>query len=815
MAEDFTRRVLPIFLASPGDLAEERLIVSEVVHRVNQLIGRRLGWIFDLHTWEELPPSAGHPQETINKVADHCKLFIGILWKRWGHPTKSYSSGFEEEFVRAKSRWAETGAPEIWLCFKQIPLGELTDPGPQLQRVLAFRNVQATTPEFLYREFVNSADWKNKLLEWLMEYALALPQREQAEDRNEVQSPALAAPAKSALTHSELAQSGFQKSVPKQLSNLMALLSDAVSSGGFELSNSQQSSVTDLEIARLRLLAATWYSMRVSGETLGAHEINFLYKRAGKLELLSEERQLIFRSVIAAADNVPGWYWFVGQTGTHVGDAILSLAAGDPDTEVQKGAFQLLTDLALRPLANFGSFITTALSHASYVVQLKALDYFTKVGEPSDILILQGALEGPDSTVTYNASIAKLSVLLKGDPNLAFAELLTTNQYLPEDFLAKLEPLMAKVSDDLALKGIEYDDAGIKRISAQELERRGKITVAKARQFIGFPDVRFREIGFRVLIKHGVTLNPREVKDSLKETVREPFTAIFGGPFEKPSAGAAEIILDLYQSHPKQTLEEEVDWFSIDGPIAYQALSSTHFAERRAYVKRDLESAFHDVKAQSTARLRAKLGAHFDELTEYYHKPDVDKSIREFFTAAALAVLAQHGERGDIEYGRKYIGSKNSDVSREAIKIIEKFGDTSDVAELSKIATGEATDKRLSAVRAILTLAPGVSENSLLFIKSYELPIVRIALHAIAKADTNILQENCLEIISRENDEIRLLGLAYLLQVSSRDFLRDTLVSYLASDTYYYNVVCWLDRVLYAPEPLQSAYKHQLLSRIE
>ncbi len=496
-------------------------------------------------------------------------------------------------------------------------------------------------------------------------------------------------------------------------------------------------------------------------------------------------------------------------------DAIVSLASSDPETDVQKGAFQLLTQLALRPALNFESFIMTALSNDSYVVQLKALDYFVKVGQSSDLSILERALQGPDSTLTYNATIAKLSILLKENPNLAFAELLSANQSLPEDFLAKVERLMPKVSDDLLLRGTEYDDASIRRLSAQELERRGKLTVAKAKEFIKLPDVRFREIGFKALIKHGEKLDPRQVKDSLKETVREPFAALFGGPFERPSAGAEEIILNLYRSQPREILEEEVDWYSVDGPIAYRALSSTHFTERREQLRKDLDSAFDDVKAKSTAKLRAKLGTHFDELTEYYKKPEVDKNIRDYFTAAAMAVLGQYGEATDIEYGRKYLANKDPVISREATKIIERFGDKSDTAELFKIVTGEGAENRLRAVRAVLTVTPGVSEISLTLAKREEPPVVRMALEAIGKADVKVLQENCLELISRENEEIRLLGLAYLLKVSSKDFLRDTLIGYLARDTYYYNVVCWLDRVLYAPEPLQTGYKHQLLTRIE
>lgn len=812
MAEYFTRRVLPIFLASPGDLEEERIDVSEVVQQVNRLVGRRLGWIFDLHIWEELPPSAGHPQETINKVADQSKLFIGVLWKRWGQPTKSYSSGFEEEFARAKRRWKETGEPEIWLCFKQIPQSELSDPGPQLQRVLAFRDAQKVASEFLYREFIDSADWKNKVREWLIEYALALPSREQVEVRAEAQSPVVPN-VKAGLPRSTVPESVPEKAVPKQLSNLVEMLSRSVSSGDFDFVPSSEVKVTDFEVARLRLLAATWYSARVSGDLLGAHEVNFLYIRAGELRLLTEERRLIFRSLIAGADNIPGWYWFPGITGDQAEGTIVSLAAVDADTDVQRGALNLLAQLAFRP-ANLEWFITRALSHESYVVQLKALDYLVRVGEPADLPLLEKASEGTDSTLTYNAWVTKVSILLKGNPDSAFSELLSTDQFFPEELLAKIERVTPKISEDLLLKASDYDDVRIRRIATQELERRGKITLEKARELVKGQDVRLREVGFEALIRHGENLDPQLVKDSLKEKVREPFSELFG-PFERPSPRAETIMFDLYRSHPKKKLEEEVDWYSIDGAIAYRALHSSYFSERADQLRKNLDASFDDLKADSTTKLRNRLGPYFDESTKYWRQEDVDRTIRERFTAAAMAVLAHYGEPRDIEYGRRYLADRNPAIAREAINIVERLGNRSDAQELFKIATGEGTENRFRAAQAALALLPGASEISLALAKRGELPIVRMALETIARADAGTVQENCLELLPNDNEEIRLLGVAYLLRASSDDFLRDVLIGYLSRDTYYYNVVCWLDRVLYAPEPLRTAYRNELLRRIE
>ena len=135
--------VLKVFIASPGDLPDERRITREVAAQINQTIDSELGWQIKVLGSEDTLPGYGRPQGKINKdVADTSDLFIGLLWRRWGSPTGKYSSGFEEEFECARKRRAETGSPEIWLGFKKVETAQIEDPGEQLKRVLAFREAQ-------------------------------------------------------------------------------------------------------------------------------------------------------------------------------------------------------------------------------------------------------------------------------------------------------------------------------------------------------------------------------------------------------------------------------------------------------------------------------------------------------------------------------------------------------------------------------------------------------------------------------------------------------------------------------------------------
>ena len=79
-----TRKVLRIFLASPGDLEEERIAIRDIVLEINESWANPLGYHIDLVAWEETVAGYGRPQHLINKDLDQCDLFIGMIWKRWG-----------------------------------------------------------------------------------------------------------------------------------------------------------------------------------------------------------------------------------------------------------------------------------------------------------------------------------------------------------------------------------------------------------------------------------------------------------------------------------------------------------------------------------------------------------------------------------------------------------------------------------------------------------------------------------------------------------------------------------------------------------
>ena len=76
-------------------------------------------------------------------------------------------------------------------------------------------------------------------------------------------------------------------------------------------------------------------------------------------------------------------------------------------------------------------------------------------------------------------------------------------------------------------------------------------------------------------------------------------------------------------------------------------------------------------------------------------------------------------------------------------------------------------------------------------------------------AGARALVEGCLD---DEDQFKRTKAVSYLAGICSNQELEAVLDAYIRKGAYFYNVVCWLDRYLFAPEPLRSLYREKLMA---
>lgn len=114
-----------VFLASPADTKEERKVSENVIAEINSTLGEYHNFRVELLTWEKNTcPSFGEDgQDVINTdIGLDYDIFIGIMWKRFGTPTKRADSGTEEEFNRAFNKLQNGDEIKIMFYFNSAPL---------------------------------------------------------------------------------------------------------------------------------------------------------------------------------------------------------------------------------------------------------------------------------------------------------------------------------------------------------------------------------------------------------------------------------------------------------------------------------------------------------------------------------------------------------------------------------------------------------------------------------------------------------------------------------------------------------------------
>ncbi|MFA4902716.1 MAG: DUF4062 domain-containing protein [Desulfobaccales bacterium] len=147
--------VITVFVASPADVAEERAALEDVIRELNITWSKTLGLRLELVRWETnaYPDFGEDAQNVVNRqIGDDYDIIVGIMWARYGTPTKRSGSGTEEEFHRAFDRYKEGSNIKIMFYFKDTPISPSKLDHDQLRLVSEFK-AQLGNKGGLYWEF--------------------------------------------------------------------------------------------------------------------------------------------------------------------------------------------------------------------------------------------------------------------------------------------------------------------------------------------------------------------------------------------------------------------------------------------------------------------------------------------------------------------------------------------------------------------------------------------------------------------------------------------------------------------------------------
>jgi hypothetical protein len=173
-------RKLRIFIGSPGDVGEERDLVSLIVEELRINVARLVSVELETVRWEThaWPAVGANAQDVINREISDYDVFVGVMWRRLGTPTKRSKSGTVEEFERAFEYFSEFAKPKIMFYFRTKPfypsdLAELR----QFKRVLEFKRTLQKSG-VLFWEYSEPIEFERRFRQHLTNQILELSEEQ-------------------------------------------------------------------------------------------------------------------------------------------------------------------------------------------------------------------------------------------------------------------------------------------------------------------------------------------------------------------------------------------------------------------------------------------------------------------------------------------------------------------------------------------------------------------------------------------------------------------------------------------------------------
>lgn len=786
---------LQVFVASPGGLKEERDAIDSIAEKLNGTIGDPLNVRLTVRRFENLVGRAGAPQEQINPWVDSCDVFIAVLFRTWGYPTENYDSGFEEEFERAIARWDKTRTPQIALFFKEVDPQSISDPGPQLRRVLDFRAEVEKSRRAFYTSFPSTDALRLHVFQFLVE---EMHRAAQTGSEGLTYTP----PASGAERTEEAIESTSpdEGDLPAVLHAFSTLTSDGDVSG-------------TLDVDRLELFGR---SFSRDDNQLPVHLVNRIYQaRAGKSFRVIEANAWL-RTWIADIGRTPSRAdkavpfalvsKSVDQLAAHIDDRAGDLLQ-DESEFVRVGLLRAVRALRRRPPALWPRGPRSARQrlaiHSQWASALgtprllqEAALYWISTWRRGDLArarVLQTA-DDPDVASLGMILVSALSAVADATPAARHSPELLTEQSFCAIF-SGADPYLAVETDVLAdLLGRYGISDQIRRRSISELLRRDAVTTDILDLVFGDRSGARWSDGWKQTAQ-ALVLDHSPKSASLIEGASEAIGRM------KDRAEARKMLARLLNG-------ENGGHIGLDGEISPESLNDDFTSDRAVLAftvaRGGLEFAptARDLADRTSASANSFLRVLADSLGDEKLARFVEDEMRLGALHYLAGMPAEYMLDADRDRVRSFVGEKN--VFRyDALSLLLEVAQDQDVDTLlERWAYLTASGRDDDVVASILERASSKKLHALLSHDAKAVP--PRALLEFRRRGEIPSEEELWEMLYSENAELRAVSAEMICESTDRDGARDHLSRYASErPAYFYNVVCEFDRYAAGLPPFQ------------
>ena len=811
------RTILYAFIASPGDLERERETIHEVVSEFNKSWAESLSCQIELAGWEEATPGYIRPQERLNQDVDKCDLFIGMLGKRWGTPPDNdgkYSSGFEEEFERAKTRREQSGvSPEIFMLFKKGAFDKSKgDSIKDIRKIEHLRETLDKGKKIFYKDFSTTEDLKEVVNKCFIKYVTDLKDREASSSlegtKTQDTQPSL-----------DSVESVGSISGPSSLSNeSFAFLKHVVSQIGHEKS---EDGLSAFEVARLRLLANSISKPENQKMDLGVHDLNLLYfAHADGGELSNKEIwhlvKLGFQNL--RNENVPLWRWYAVRQNSEYDLAFIS-SFNDANDNEKVGAIRVLRALECEFPGSENRldrefFIKHWFSeNSSSAVKLTALHYLAKMGKMDDYFVAKDEYERKDSGTVHLAFECMVTILLRtGQVGEAQRLVLRSqSESLSSQILKEVLEGFESLETAELLPGLEHTSNLVRIQAIKVLAERNSLDLAIAERLSEDNDASVRNESITVLSKFK-ELTLEEIKEILIRP-RKQSPGLFGTPvWDIPDKEGEELFSEFHMvmlmKQSERTLTDQVDTSLTPDDAPYFARAERYFTKYAEQLRHDVDDTFGTYFGEQIERMQKKFGDVLPGKRVVVRAKDLEEFQRKKLTRQGLDILCRASKREDLKRIRHNLQGNYTEVSEADVEYMAKHGTWADIPILVDIASKATVPGFGGSLLAITSsqkfndkVAKAVismgSEYPISDLFSLEIPetILKRVISLCPQTRFKKISNNALfGLLDHESADVRKETSIKVVKVFASQKVESILGAYVKRGrNYYYNVIHWLD----------------------
>lgn len=775
--------LIRIFIARPADAESEATLVKNACSEISKAYDPR-GIVVVAKDYKDILASGGHPQRTIEeKLLNPSDILVYIMCKSIGN------KAFKSEIQNGLKKYRDNGTPFIFYLKSQVlskreekSRGKVLDIIKTKSKYTEFK----TDIELVCKIEAQIAQEINLIYETSKEKSLTVVETDKQISNSMPEKTKV-------ITQTVTAKALIKRADGNDIS---LVIQKALG----DLNN--VNNLSEYEKSRLYLHAASLiFGKEISSETLGNHEINLLYKYKERVKTVGDEVDLIFRSLISDLYHQrAGWYWLQKIKKF---DIILyysmSLFINDSSDEVKIGALNLMDHYWDK---RFFNVIKKNSNDISENVQDKVIEVLTNHPAKQSLEIID-TLAKSSGSLTEKFKNATISVLFNIDVH-QLIELVIKDDEIKSYNIN--EQLYEKAYDEELQRLFRHKEEGIRIGAFKQLIRRGTFTNDQLGEHVQDKNWVIRYLAIQELVNKNLINTPSLINKLLKDG-NKPFFSVLDYREE-------ELTKIIYKRLAEDKLTQYVDW-SIDGSVAYEIYSLRKWGEIKDKVRSDLKDEFRTKRKEILTTMAAKLNCSFSDLEASYK--EYDDFITNTFIEATLRVLLEKGDPTDKHFAYKFIEKDNYRITPICQKILAKYGSEEDAQFLFDYSI---KNNRIDTALLVKAFELDKDMKHDLIEKGFSstnknLPVVTLSYCLNKKVSLTSDQDSkVLEMLKHKDSSVRELAFAYIINFYSTTKLKRLLIKYQTTYPYYYNVVAYLDLILYAHTKLKNSIKTELTEKL-